>query len=182
MELREVDRVLKQYGYEESAILPILQDIQDRDHYLAKEVLEHIAKNLGIPLTRVYRLATFYRAFSLTPRGRHLISCCMGTACHVRGAPRILDKLEMDLSIESGGTTKDLMFSLETVNCLGACATGPLVVIDGHYHGHMTSMKVESVLKEYKKPPEGKKDEGKTKKSRRSGKAKAGASKRKRPQ
>jgi NADH-quinone oxidoreductase subunit E len=182
MELREVDQVLKQYGYEESAILPILQDIQDKDRYLAKEVLEHIAKHLDIPLTRVYRLATFYRAFSLTPRGRHLISCCMGTACHVRGAPRILDKLEMDLSIESGGTTKDLMFSLETVNCLGACATGPLVVIDGHYHGHMTSMKVDSVLKEYKKPPEGKKDEGKTKKSRRSGKAKAGASKRKRPQ
>ncbi len=182
MELREVDQVLKQYGYEESAILPILQDIQDRDRYLAKEVLEHIAKNLGVPLTGVYRLATFYRAFSLTPRGRHLISCCMGTACHVRGAPRILDKLEMALDIESGGTTKNLMFSLETVNCLGACATGPLVVIDDNYHGHMSSTKVDSVLKEYKKPPKGKKDEGKTEKFRRSGKAKAGASKGKRPQ
>jgi NADH-quinone oxidoreductase subunit E len=180
MELREVDQVLKQYGYEQSAILGILQDVQDKDHYLAKEVCEHIAEKLGIPVARVYRLATFYRAFSLTPRGRHLVSCCMGTACHVRGAPRILDKLEMDLSIESGGTTKDLMFSLETVNCLGACATGPLVVIDDHYHGHMTSMKVDSVLEEYKKPPEGKKDEGKTEKSRRSGKAKAGASKGKR--
>ncbi len=180
MELREVDQVLKQYGYEESAILPILQDIQDRDRYLAKEVLEHIAKNLGVPLTGVYRLATFYRAFSLTPRGRHLISCCMGTACHVRGAPRILDKLEMALDIESGGTTKDLLFSLETVNCLGACATGPLVVIDGNYHGHMSTTKVDSVLKEYKKPPKGKKDEGKTEKSRRSGKAKAGASRGKR--
>jgi NADH-quinone oxidoreductase subunit E len=180
MELKQVDRILKQYGYEESAILPILQDIQDRDHYLAKEVVEHIAGNLGIPVTRVYRLATFYRAFSLTPRGRYMVSCCMGTACHVRGSPRILDKLEIDLGIESGGTTEDLMFSLETVNCLGACATGPLVVIDGNYHGHMTSMKVDSVLKEYKKPPEGKKDEGKTEKSRRSGKAKAGASKRKR--
>ncbi|NIS60207.1 MAG: NAD(P)H-dependent oxidoreductase subunit E [Proteobacteria bacterium] len=182
MELKEVDKVLKQYGYEESAILPILQDIQDRDHYLAKEVLEHIAKNLEIPVTRVYRLATFYRAFSLTPRGRYLISCCMGTACHVRGAPRILDKLVTDLGIESGGTTEDLMFSLETVNCLGACATGPLVVIDGHYHGHMSTMKVESVLKEYNKPPEGKRDEGKTEKSRGSGKAKAGASRRKRSQ
>ncbi len=181
MELREVDRVLKQYGHEESAILSILQDIQDRDHYLAKEVCEHIAEKLSIPVARVHRLATFYRAFSLTPRGRHLVSCCMGTACHVRGATRVLDKLEMDLSIESGGTTKDLMFSLESVNCLGACATGPLVVIDGHYYGHMSSMKVDSVLKEYKKPPEGKKDEGKTKKSRRSGKAKAGASRRKGP-
>lgn len=179
MELREVDQVLKEYGYEESAILSILQDIQDRDRYLAKEVCEHIAEKLSIPVARVYRLATFYRAFSLTPRGRHLVSCCMGTACHVRGAPRILDKLEMDLSIEPGGTTKDLMFSLEAVNCLGACATGPLVVVDGHYHGHMTSMKVDSVLKEYKKPPKGKKDEGKTKKSRRSGKAEAGASRRK---
>ncbi|MFB0505907.1 MAG: NAD(P)H-dependent oxidoreductase subunit E [Thermodesulfobacteriota bacterium] len=182
MELKEVDRILKQYGYEESAILPILQDIQDRDHYLAEEVLEHIAKNLEIPVTRVYRLATFYRAFSLTPRGRYLISCCLGTACHVRGAPRILDKLETDLGIESGGTTEDLMFSLETVNCLGACATGPLVVIDGHYHGHMSITKVESFLKEYNKPPEGKRDEGKTEKSRRSGKAKAGASRRKRSQ
>jgi len=182
MELREVDQILKQYGYEESAILPILQDIQDRDHYLAKEVCEHIAEKLSIPVTHVHRLATFYRAFSLTPRGRHLVSCCMGTACHVRGAPRILDKLEMDLGIEQGGTTKDLIFSLETVNCLGACATGPLVVIDGHYYGHMTSMKVGSVLKEYRKPPKGEKDEGKTKKSRRSGKAEAGASKRKGPQ
>ena len=182
MELREVDQVLKEYGYEESAILGILQDIQDRDRYLAKEVCEHIAEKLSIPVARVYRLATFYRAFSLTPRGRHLVSCCMGTACHVRGAPRILDKLEMDLGIEPGGTTKDLMFSLEAVNCLGACATGPLVVVDDHYYGHMTSMKVDSVLKEYKKPPKGKKDEGKTKKSRRSGKVEAGASRRKGPQ
>lgn len=182
MELREVDGILKQYGHEESAILAILQDVQDRDHYLAKEVCEHIAEKLRIPVARVHRLATFYRAFSLTPRGRHLISCCMGTACHVRGAPRILDKLEMDLGIESGGTTKDMLFSLETVNCLGACATGPLVVIDGHYYGHMTSMKVDSVLKEYKKPPKGEKDEAKTRKSRRSGKAARGAPRGKGPQ
>ena len=180
MEPKEVDKVLKQYGNEESAILPILQDIQDRDHYLAKEVCEHIAEKLNIPVARVHRLATFYRAFSLTPRGRHMVSCCMGTACHVRGAPRILDKLETDLGIESGGTTKDLMFSLESVNCLGACATGPLVVIDGHYHGHMSPMKIESVLGEYKKEPKGDGDEGKTKKPRRSGKTKAGASGRKR--
>jgi (2Fe-2S) ferredoxin len=88
-----------------------------------------------------------------------------------------LDKLEMDLGIESGGTTKDLVFSLETVNCLGACATGPLVVIDGHYHGHMSSIRVDSVLKDYREPAKGEKDEGKTKKPRRSGKAAAGASK-----
>jgi NADH-quinone oxidoreductase subunit E len=177
MELREVDKILKQYGYEESAILGILQDIQDKDHYLAKEVCERIAEKLEIPVARVHRLATFYRAFSLTPRGRHLVSCCMGTACHVRGAPRILDKLEMELGIESGGTTKDLVFSLETVNCLGACATGPLVVIDSHYHGHMSSIRVDSVLKDYRKPAKGEKDEGKTKKPRKSGKAAAGASK-----
>jgi NADH-quinone oxidoreductase subunit E len=182
MELREVDNVLKQYGYEEAGILGILQDIQDRDHYLAKEVCERIAEKLEIPVARVYRLATFYRAFSLTPRGRHLVSCCMGTACHVRGAPRILDKLEMDLRIESGGTTEDLMFSLETVNCLGACATGPLVVIDGHYYGHMSSIKVDSVLKEYREPAKGEKDEGKTRKSRRSGKVKGKGPKRKGPQ
>jgi len=177
MELKEVEGVLKQYGHEESAILAILQDIQDRDRYLAKEVCEHIAEKLSIPVARVHRLATFYRAFSLTPRGRHLVSCCMGTACHVRGAPRILDKLEMDLGIESGGTTEDMLFSLETVNCLGACATGPLVVIDGHYHGHMATTRVESVLNEYRKP--GGKDEGKTKKSGRTGKTKRGAPRRK---
>ncbi len=180
MELREVDKILKQYGHEESAILGILQDIQDKDRYVAKEVCERIAEKLEIPVSRVYRLATFYRAFSLSPRGRHLVSCCMGTACHVRGAPRILDKLEMELSIESGGTTEDLVFSLETVNCLGACATGPLVVIDDHYYGHMSSIKVDSVLKDYRKPAKGGKDEGKTKKPRRSGKAAAGASKGKR--
>jgi len=179
MELREVDKILKQYRNEESAILAILQDIQDRDRYLAKEVCERIAEKLSIPVARVYRLATFYRAFSLTPQGRHLISCCMGTACHVRGAPRILDKLEMELGIDSGGTTEDMMFSLETVNCLGACATGPLVVIDGYYYGHMNSTKVGSVLKGYKKSPKGEKGEGKTKKSRRAGKAAAGTSKRK---
>ncbi len=179
MELREVDEILKQYRNEESAILAILQDIQDRDRYLAKEVCERVAEKLEIPVARVYRLATFYRAFSLTPRGRHLISCCMGTACHVRGAPRILDKLEMELGIDSGGTTEDMMFSLETVNCLGACATGPLVVIDGHYYGHMSSMRVDTVLKGYRESPKGGKDEGKAKKSRRAGKAAAGASKRK---
>lgn len=177
MEPREVDQVLQQHGNEESAILSILQDIQDRDHYLAKEVCERIAEKLGISVARVYRVATFYRAFSLTPRGRHLVSCCMGTACHVRGAPRILDKLEMELGIESGGTTEDSMFSLETVNCLGACATGPLVVIDAHYYGHMSSMKVDSVLREYGESPKGGRDEGKTKKSRRSEKAAASASK-----
>jgi NADH-quinone oxidoreductase subunit E len=182
MEPREVDRVLQQYGNEESAILGILQDIQDRDRYLSKEVCEHIAEKLGIPVARIFRLATFYRAFSLTPRGRHLVSCCMGTACHVRGAPRILDKLEMDLGIEPGGTTGDLMFSLETVNCLGACATGPLVVIDGHYYGHMSSMKVATVLKGYREPAKGKKDEEETKKSGRSRKAKAGTSRGKGPQ
>ena len=106
----------------------------------------------------------------------------MGTACHVRGAPRILDKLETDLGIESGGTTQDLMFSLETPNCLGACATGPLIVIDGHYYGHMSPTRVESVLDSYRKPAKGERDEGKTKKSGRSGKAKARASKRERSQ
>jgi NADH-quinone oxidoreductase subunit E len=179
MEPREVDQILQQYGNEESAILGILQDIQDQDRYLAKEVCEHIAEKMGIPVARIYRLATFYRAFSLTPRGRHLVSCCMGTACHVRGSPRILDKLEMDLGIEPGGTTEDQMFSLETVNCLGACATGPLIVIDGHYYGHMSPVRVDTVLKGYSEPAKGKEDEGKTKKSGRSGKAKAGSSKRK---
>ncbi len=131
--------------------MPLLQDIMREYGYLPEGTLKRIAQELDIPLSRVYGLATFYRSFSLTPRGKHLISVCLGTACHVRGAPRIVEKLERDLRIKAGETTKNLKFTLETVNCLGACALGPLIVIDGKYYGRLNSTKMDKVLKEYLK-------------------------------
>ena len=106
-----------------------------------------------MPLTRIYRIATFYNAFSLTPRGKYLINVCLGTACHVRGAARVVDRLKMYLGIDVGEMTKDRLFSLQTVNCLGACALGPIVVIGNEYHGQITPGKVESTIKKYRKKP-----------------------------
>jgi len=131
--------------------VPLLQDVMREYGYLPEKTLKRIAQELDIPLSQVYGLATFYKSFSLTPRGKHLISVCMGTACHVRGAPRIVEKLERDLRIKAGETTKDLKFTLETVNCLGACALGPLITIDGKYYGRMNSAKMDKVLKDYLK-------------------------------
>ena len=130
-------------------LVSVLQDIQTEYKYLPQEALEEVCQGLSIPLSRVYSVATFFKAFSLTPRGRHVISVCMGTACHVRGAVRVLEKIERELGIESGDTTPDRRFSLETVNCVGACALGPMIIVDEEYHGEMTTEKVDSVLKQY---------------------------------
>jgi len=151
MGFERVDSILATHNLERSAIIGILQDIQRDFNYLPPEVLRYIARRLDIHVSQVYSLATFYRAFSLEPRGKHLITVCLGTACHVRGGPRILERLERSLGIKAGQTTGDLMFSRETVNCLGAYALGPIVVIDGEYHGQMTSVKIDSVLKRLSK-------------------------------
>jgi len=147
--MKKIDRIIKKHKKEEGALVPLLQDVMGEYSYLPEETLKRIAQKLDIPLSRVYGLATFYKSFSLTPQGKHVISVCLGTACHVRGAPRIVEKLERDLGIKAGETTKDLKFTLETVNCLGACALGPLITIDGKYYGHMNSAKMDKVLKEY---------------------------------
>lgn len=146
----EVDTIIDRYDRKESAILAILQDIQAKDRYLPREVLEHLGERLRIPINKIYRIATFYRAFSLTPRGRHEVCVCIGTACHVRGAQRIVDQMNLQLGIRPGETTKDLNFTLETVNCLGVCAAGPVVAIDGQYFGKMSSAKVEGTLKKFR--------------------------------
>ena len=146
----EVDAIIDRYQAEESAILAILQDIQAEERYLPKEVLERVGERLRLPLNKIYRIATFYRAFSLQPRGRHEVCVCMGTACHVRGAQRIVDQMNLELGIRPGETTKDRNFSLETVNCLGVCAAGPVVAIDGQYFGKMSSSKVEGTLKKFR--------------------------------
>ncbi|MFC1666617.1 NAD(P)H-dependent oxidoreductase subunit E [Candidatus Omnitrophota bacterium] len=130
-------------------VICMLQEIQNKHNYLPKKDLERITKKLNIPLSQTYSLATFYKAFSLKPRGKFLISVCMGTACHVRGAEKILGEIQRTLKIKPGQTSEDQKFTLETVNCLGACALGPLMVVNGEYYGSMNAKKVSAVLKKY---------------------------------
>ncbi len=150
MSHEEIDAIIERYDGKPSAILAILQDIQSKEKYLPKEALEHLGGRLRIPLNKIYRVATFYRAFSLTPRGQHEVCVCMGTACHVRGAQRIVDQMKLELGIRPGETTKDRNFTLETVYCLGVCAAGPVVAIDGQYFGKMGSAKVDGTLKKFR--------------------------------
>jgi NADH-quinone oxidoreductase subunit E len=131
-------------------LIPILQDIQEKYNYLPEESLREVADRLQIPLRDVYGVATFYRSFSLTPKGKHIFTVCVGTACHVRGGAMLADTISRELGIRPGGTTEDMEFSLEAVNCLGCCAIGPIVVVDGEYHGEMTNQKVLDLLKKYR--------------------------------
>jgi len=150
MESSEIDKIIKQYGKKESAILAILQDIQTKEKYLPKEVLEQVSQKMGIPMTNIFRIATFYNALSIKPRGRHKVDVCLGTACHVRGGNKIIDKLSRDLSIQVGETTKDKRFTLESVRCVGCCSLGPVMVVDGNVFGRLTQEKVPGLLKEFK--------------------------------
>jgi NADH-quinone oxidoreductase subunit E len=142
--------VLEKYNYDSGMLVGILQDTQADLGYLPKEAIIEISKQLTVPLTQVYSVATFFKAFSLTPRGRHQIHVCMGTACHVRGSERVLDEIERELGIKSGEHDKEFRFSLESVNCVGACALGPIVVVDGDYAGDMKPEGVKPLLAKYK--------------------------------
>ena len=146
MDLTTLDGIVQGRGSDPFDIMEILQDIQAAYHYLPEEALCRVSETMGVPLIEVFRLANFYKAFSLKPRGRHLITVCMGTACHVRNSPRFLDEVRRRLSVEPGGTTQDGEFTLETVNCLGACALAPVVIMDGKYYEHMTPAKLGSLL------------------------------------
>ncbi len=145
----KVKKYITKYSNEKKALISILQDIQEEYNYLPQEALKIVSKTLGVPLIDIIGVATFYRTFSLEPRGKHLITVCVGTACHVRGGPKILEEFERKLKIEAGETSKDGQFSLETVACLGCCAIGPVVVIDGDYHAQTTIRKVGSILKKH---------------------------------
>ena len=129
------------------SLLSLLSEIQERYHYLPHNALVLLSGTLDIPLSQIYSVATFYNAFSLKPRGAHLVRVCMGTACHVRGAPHILNRFETKLNIRAGETTRDRDVTLETVNCLGACALGPITVMDGAYTGQMDIAKADRLLK-----------------------------------
>jgi len=129
-----------------SQLIEILQDVQQAHGYISEESIRAVSQRLDVPLIEVYRVANFYKAFSLEPRGRHVITVCMGTACHVRGAPRMLDEVLGQLGVAPGETTEDGLFTVERVNCLGACALGPVVVIDGQYYHHMTPGKLRKLI------------------------------------
>jgi NADH-quinone oxidoreductase subunit E len=146
----KVSSILDKYERNEGMLVSILQDTQVALGYLAREALVEVSTGLAVPLSRVYSVATFFRAFSLKPRGRHLIDVCLGTACHVRGAVGILNSIERETGIKPGETSEDMRFSLETVNCVGACALGPIVIIDGKYEGEMKIDKVKPLLASYK--------------------------------
>ena len=150
----DVDKIADKYGNRRRFLIAILQDIQEEERYLPKEALCQVAQRLGMPLADVYGVATFYSAFSLEPRGRHEVTVCLGTACHVRGSQRILEEFERRIGVKAGHTTEDREFTLETVNCLGCCAIGPVVVVDREYHGEMTTNRVRTLVDECRKPAE----------------------------
>ena len=131
-------------------LIEVLQDVQERFRYIPEEAMKIIAEELGVPLMEVYRVASFYKAFSLTPRGKNTLTICMGTACHVRGAKLLPNQVRGQLGISAGETTEDGQFTVEHVNCLGACALGPLMVIDGEYYGNMNVNKVSKIMERYK--------------------------------
>ena len=146
-----VDSILDKWKNNGSSLISILLEIQSKYNYLPEDALIEISERLEIPLIHVYSVATFYKSFTLKPRGKHLITVCLGTACHVRGAPEVLTEIENQLNVNVGETTPDNNFTLETVRCLGTCAIGPVVTIDGKYYGEMNSKKIHSILKKYEK-------------------------------
>lgn len=141
-----VDQIVASYQARSTALIMVLQEVQQEYSYLPREALERISERMDLALSQIYGVATFYKAFSLEPRGRHLVSVCTGTACHVRNSKSILEKLERDLHVERGHTSIDREVTLETVNCVGACALGPVVMIDGKHYGHLTVGEVDKLV------------------------------------
>jgi NADH-quinone oxidoreductase subunit E len=145
----KIGQIIDKYEGKASAVIQALLEIQRENRWLPREVLVKVSEKLGVPLNRIHHIVTFYKAFSLVPKGRHEIHICMGTACHVRGATRVLDTVEGLIGIKPGETSSDLKYSLKTVNCVGCCSLGPVMVIDGEYHGKMAPAQSEEVLKNY---------------------------------
>jgi len=149
MPFEKVDTIMEKYGYRHDALISMLQDIQRLENYLPVETLQHVSRKIEVPLSRVYYIATFYKSFSLEPRGRHIVRVCLGTACHLNGAVRNLEQIQRTLDIGEGETTQDRMFSLETVNCVGTCALAPVTMVDEDYYGAVSPGKVEKILSAY---------------------------------
>lgn len=149
LSMEKIDKIIDKYSNEKGVLIQLLLDIQHELNWIPKEAVVRINQRLKIPVSEIYRVASFYTALSLKPRGRHLVRVCSGTACYIRGGPRILDSVERSLGIKSGETTSDNKFSLETVNCLGCCALGPVVEIDGQYHGKLSTATIGQLLSKY---------------------------------
>ena len=149
MDPAKVDEIIDKHPAQKEALIQLLLDMQSELNWIPKEAVQRINERLRVPLSQIYRVASFYKAMSLTPRGRHVVNVCLGTACHVRGGPRIMDKAEESLKIRAGETTQDMKFTLERVNCLGCCAIGPVVVVDRDYYGKVAPAKVKEVLESY---------------------------------
>lgn len=141
----KVEGIIDNYGGDRGALIQVLLDIKLENQWLTKDALKQVSQRLGVPLTQVYHVATFYKAFSLVPKGRHSVSVCLGTACQVRDAPRLLDKVIETLKIKPQETSGDMRFSLDTVNCLGCCALGPVMVVDGEYYSKPTMKEIEQI-------------------------------------
>jgi len=146
----ELDAIIEeQFGGDKENLIMILQEIQRRYNYLPQATLTYLAKKIDIPISTIFGVGTFYSTFSLEPRGKHIISVCLGTACHVRGAERVRERLQESLHIGDGQTTKDMRFTLESVRCLGCCSLGPVVRVDDDIHGRITSDMTETILETY---------------------------------
>jgi len=146
-EYNEVNEIIRSYSHEKSALIMILQETQNLFGYLPARALKYVSEKLGVPMIQVYGVASFYDAFHLTPRGKHLVRVCLGTACYLRGSPRVLEAVEKELGIKDGEMTSDRAFSLQSVHCVGACALAPVVVVGERYFDKMTPTKVRSALK-----------------------------------
>lgn len=153
-ELRDIDSIVDKYGGDPSALVQILLGIQAKYHWISRPALMWVSERLGVPLSRIYYIATFYKVFSLKPQGLHMCRICLGTACHVRGGPKIMETAERVLGIKGGETTSDGQFSLERVNCLGCCAIGPVMTIDGEYYGSLKLATLEKIFSNYVKAGE----------------------------
>jgi NADH-quinone oxidoreductase subunit E len=149
MDNAKIDSILSKYQNEAGSLIQVLLEIQRDNRWLPRDALERVSEKLQVPFNRIQNIITFYKAFSLVPKGRHEIHICTGTACHVRGAPRLIDSVRDAIGIGPGETAMDFRFTLETVNCVGCCALGPVMVIDGDYHGKMTPAQSEDILKRY---------------------------------
>jgi len=144
-----IKKIFEEYGKEKNQLMPILQSVNSEYNYLPQDLLRHISQKLNLPLSVLFNIATFYNAFSLTPRGRHIISICLGTTCYVRGAERIIRKIEEEIEITAGETTEDLKFSLETVRCIGCCSLAPVMRIDDETYGRLRPSEVPKILRNY---------------------------------
>ena len=151
IEKQQIQEILKAYPAEQRFCLAMMQDMQKQYNYIPREGMEALSDYLSCPLSSLYSMATFYKALSLNPKGKHIIKLCDGTACHIRGSSSILDGVTRILGISDGQTTEDGMFSLELVNCLGSCALAPVMVVDETYHGKVTVEKLPEILDSYRK-------------------------------